>query len=189
MLKKLILLGLLLTTPAVADQGVINPTTSFSLIANPFSILTLTSATTAYSANQLIANSATAGQVTVPVVILPKPTTFIPRVRLSSNDATTTAWPAQTIQIDLWSSAPTFTNGDRAAFAVATGSANHLGAYTCIMSASNGDGYYAECGPAVGSAPAYALNTSSLYWTAQAITGSGVTGATKTLTLTIETLE
>ena len=111
-------------------------------------------------------------------------------MRLTTNDATSTAWGAQTIQIDLWSAAPTFaTTGDRGAFNTdfATGSAGHLGAFTCVMSAELADGAYSECYPTIGN---YALpklaSGTSIFWTAQAVTGSGTTGASKVFTLTAE---
>lgn len=158
--------------------------------ANPTSTLTLPSATTAYTANQLIASSATAASVAVPsftvVGVNVSGGVLIPRVRLSVNDATSTAWGAQTIQVDLWTAAPTFTNGDRAAFAVATGSASHLGSYSCTMSAETGDGAYAECSSNSGSFSI--ANGATIYWTLDAITGSGVTGASKVFTLTAELL-
>jgi hypothetical protein len=156
---------------------------------NPTSTLTLPSTTTAYAAGQLIANSATAGSVVVPSFSIANSGggAAIPRLRLSTNDTTSTAWGAVNIQIDLWSAAPTFTNGDRGAFLPATGTGAHLGAYTCTMSAEYGDGAYAECAPLVGnfSLPALASGT-SIFWTMQAVSASGVTGASKVFTLTPE---
>ena len=158
---------------------------------NPTSTLTLTSTTTAYSAGQLIANNATAGSVTVPSFAIANSAggAIIPRLRLSTNDATSTAWGAQTIQVDLWLAAPTFSNGDRGTWSIATGSANHLGSFACTMSSEYGDGAYAECSPAVGNGvmPKLASGT-SVYWTLNAKTGSGVTGASKAFTLTAEEL-
>jgi hypothetical protein len=112
---------------------------------------------------------------------------MIPRLRLSTNDATSTAWGGKSIQVDLWTAAPTFTNGDRGAFLPATGAASHLGSYACTMSAEYGDGAYAECAPNVGSyaMPRLASGT-SVYWTLIATTGSGVTGVSKVFTLTAE---
>ena len=58
-------------------------------IYNPPSTLTLTSATSAYSASQLIANSATAASVTVPSIPTPSVSGgfTIPRVRLDTEYA------------------------------------------------------------------------------------------------------
>lgn len=158
---------------------------------NPTSTLALPSTTTAYSANQLIANSATAGSVVVPsfAIATSAGSAAISRLRLSTNDSTSTAWPAVGVQVDLWLAAPTFTNGDRGTFAVATGSANHLGAYKCTMSAENGDGAYAECAPAVGSFSLPKLGSgTNIYWTLQTTSASGVTGASKVFTLIAELL-
>jgi hypothetical protein len=108
---------------------------------------------------------------------------------VSINDWTSTAWGAVSIQIDLWSAAPTFSNGDRGTFAVATGSAGHLGAYSCTFSAETGDGVYAECAPNVGMVAATYVAGSAISWTAQAVGASGVTGASKTMILTAEVIE
>ena len=171
-----------------------NPNTASAI--NPTSTLTLPSTTTAYTAGMLICTSATVG--TCNTALQSQYLTIgnsaggakISRMRLTTNDATSTAWGAQTIQIDLWSAAPTFaTTGDRGAFNTdfATGSAGHLGAFTCVMSAELADGAYSECYPTIGN---YALpklaSGTSIFWTAQAVTGSGTTGASKVFTLTAE---
>ena len=171
-----------------------NPNTASAI--NPTSTLTLPSTTTAYTAGTLICTSATVA--TCNTALQSQYLTIgnsaggakISRMRLTTNDATSTAWGAQTIQIDLWSAFPTFsTTGDRGAFNTdfATGSAGHLGAFICVMSAELADGAYSECYPTIGN---YALlklaSGTSIFWTAQAITGSGVTGASKVLTLTAE---
>jgi hypothetical protein len=163
--------------------------TTSAALTNPTSTLTLTSATTAYGAGQLIANNATAASVVVPSFSIANSGggALIPRLRLSVNDATSTAWGAVSIQVDLWSQAPTFSNGDRGAWSPATGTATHLGAYACTMSAEYGDGAFAECAPAVGSVSAPKLASgASVYWTLQAVAASGVTGASKVWTLTAE---
>jgi hypothetical protein len=158
--------------------------------ANPQGALTLPSATTAYSAGSLIANSATAASVVDPSFSIPSAAgaASIPRVRLSTNDATSTAWGSATIQVDLWTAAPTWTNGDRAAWSPATGTASHLATYVCYMSAEFGDGAYAECAPTPGGiAPLLRLASGqTIYWSLEAVSGSGVTGASKAFTLTAE---
>ena len=170
------------------DAGTIIPAVGAS-ISGPTSTLALPATTTAYAAGQLIASSATAGSVVVPSFSIKNSGVLIPRLRLSINDATSTAWPGVSVQVDLWSAAPTFTNGDRGAFLPATGTANHLGAYSCTMSAEYGDGAYAECAPVVGSVATPKLASgATIYWTLQAVTASGVTGALKTWTLTAEVI-
>lgn len=157
-------------------------------ITNPTSTLTLTATTTAYSANQLIASSATAGSVVVPSFNIANSGggASIPRVRLTTNDATATAWGGVQVEVDLWSAAPTFTNGDRGAFSPATGTASHLGTYICTMSAEYGDGAYAECAISPGGALIKLASGASIFWTLQALSASGVTGASKVFTLTAE---
>jgi hypothetical protein len=161
------------------------------LVANPSSTLTLTSTTTAYTAGQLIANNATAGSITVPSFAIANSGggVSISRLRLSTNDSTSTAWGGQTIQVDLWSAAPTFTNGDRGTWSPATGTGSHLATFSCTMSTEYGDGAYASCAPAVGSQVLIQLASgTAIYWTLQAVSGSGVTGASKVFTLVAEDL-
>lgn len=174
-------LALLWSAPALAQ---------ISTPSNPASTLTLPAPTTAYTAGQLIANIATAGSVIVPTFPISGGSfsALINRVRLSTNDTTSTAWGAQTITVDLWSAAPTFTNGDRGAYSPATGVAGHLGAFSCTMSAEYGDGAYAECAPAVGNAAIVVPGGSTIWWTLTASTGSGLTGVSKVFTLRPEML-
>ncbi len=181
------------------------PVTAYSSasITNPTSTLTLPSTTTQYSANTLICTSGTVATCNTALQseFFTIPNTaggaIIPRLRLSTNDNTTTAWNGQTLQVDLWSTYPTFqTTGDRGAFITdfLTGSAAHLGAYTCVMAGTAntayGDGTYAECTSNAGNATIFKLASgTSVYWTLQAVTGSyGVTGASKVFTLTVEEL-
>ena len=176
--------ALSLTNPLFAASP-ISPT-----ITNPTSTLTLTSATTAYAIGNLIASSPTAGSVVVPsfTIATSGGAAVINKLLLTSNDSTSTAWGSAQIQIDLWTTAPTFTNGDRAAFVVATGTAGHRAAFTCTMSPEYGDGVYAECTPNYGSEAVKLASGTTVYWTLQALTISGVTGASKALTLTVELL-
>lgn len=158
-------------------------------IYNPPSTLTLTSATSAYSASQLIANSATAASVTVPSIPTPSVSGgfTIPRVRLDTNDSTSASWASVTIQVDLWSVAPTFNNGDRGAWSIKTGSNNHIASFTCVMSAEQSDGAFSECSPTVGTV-VLVSSPATIYWTLEAISASGTTGASKVFTLTPEIL-
>lgn len=159
--------------------------TNSGAITNPSSTLTLTSATTAYAAGQAITNSATAGSITVPSFSIPNAAGgFIQaRGRLYINDPTATGWGGVIVQIDEWSAAPTYSTGDRTTVSYATGSAAHLASFSCTMSSVYGDGVYAECAPTVGTAPSIKLPSgTSVYWTAQAVGATGVTGASKVMT-------
>ena len=159
--------------------------------ANPTSTMTLTAVSTARGANTLVANSATAGSVVVssfPISAQYR-SAMQPGLRLSVNDPTSTGWGGVSVQVDEWSAAPTFTNGDRGAFAVATGSASHLGSFTCTFAAVAGDGAYAECSPLVGNVRIPA-GIGTVYWTVEATSATGVTSASATtMTLTAEVLE
>lgn len=175
-----------LAVPATSSA----PLPTGSAPTNNTATLSMPSATAAYAAGQLIASSATAGSIVVPAVSLANGAGPVTGLRLSSNDSTSTAWGGQTIQVDLWTVAPTFGTGDRTTWAMATGSASHLRSFSCVMSGVNGDGVYGECAAAVGSfaLPKLASGT-ALYWTLLASTGSGVTGVSKTWTLTAEALQ
>ena len=169
----------------------VNTSVTFSGAANPQSTLQMTSATTQYTAGWLVASNATAGSVVVPSFTIGnvQGAALIPRVRLYSSDTANT-WGAQTLTVDLWTAAPTFTNGDRGAYSPATGTANHLGSYSCIMSAVYGDGSYAECAAAVGNFSLAKLAAGQqIWWSLTATSGSTTTTtASKTFVLTAEVL-
>lgn len=167
------------TGVAAAQSGIwqVTPSTSTST-------LTLPATTTAYGTATLIANSATAGSVVNPSFAMPTLGGAVPRVRLSTNDATSTAWGGQTVRVDLWSASPTWTNGDRGAWSPATGTGAHIASYSCTISAEYGDGAFSECASSVGNFALVAGGT--VYWSLQAVSGSGVTGASKVFTLVVE---
>ena len=111
----------------------------------------------------------------------------IARLRLATSDNTSTAWGAQTVQVDLWTTTPTWTNGDRGTWSPATGTGAHLGSFVCVMSSEYGDGAFSECAIAAGNFAAVKLASgTSVFWSLKAISGSGVTGASKVWTLTAE---
>jgi hypothetical protein len=97
------------------------------IIQNPTSVLTRPANTTAYAQNDLIAGNVTAGSIVVPSLAWPKRQgagAKLSRLRLLTN--ATTGW-GKTLTARLWSAAPTYTNGDNGAYAVATGAAGYLG--------------------------------------------------------------
>jgi hypothetical protein len=102
------------------------PVTAMSggAITNPTSTLTRPANTTAYAANRLIASSTTAGSVVVPSFTIVTGAAILPRLRLRTN--ATSGWNGINLSINLWGAAPTYTNGDGGAYAVATGSASWL---------------------------------------------------------------
>lgn len=150
------------------------------------SSFTLPATTTAYTAGQLMANSATGASVVVPSfnvnAIAGSADVVLHRGELWIGDTTAASWNGQKITIDLWSAAPTFTNGDRSTFSPTTGTANHLAAFTCTMSSIFGDGVWGECTINNGSALIISgTGPTQIFWTATALTGSGTTGASKTV--------
>lgn len=90
--------------------------------------LTRPADTTAYAAADLVASSTTAGSVVVPTVTVARIAAGSGLIRstlLKSNH--TTGLNAINFTVDLWTAAPTFTNGDNGAYAVATNGDKWLG--------------------------------------------------------------
>ena len=83
--------------------------------------------------NNLIASSTTAGAVVVPSFTTPGGGAIITRLRLATNKAT--GWDAVTLRARLWLASPTYTNGDGAAYAIATGAAGLLGQFDISLRA------------------------------------------------------
>lgn len=160
---------------------------------NPTSVLTRPADTTAYSANDLVASSTTAGTVVVPSFALNiynvtsgAGNGFITRLRLASNH--TTGLAAIDVAVRLWAVAPTYTNGDNGAYAVATGAAGYLGKFTgtCEQFA---DGAVCNLSLAVGQHISVKLaSTNDVYWDLQAVTGFTPQSG-KTFTLTPEIVQ
>ncbi len=156
-------------------------------ITNPTSVLTRPNDTNAYSINDLIASSTTAGSIVVPSfnIVNSAGGVIIPRVRLSTN--VTTGWGAVTLQVTLWSAAPTYTNGDNGAYAVATGSANRLAQYQVTLT-QDADGASGNGALLVGNAAAIKLASgTAIYWDIQTLTAATPI-ANQTFTITPELL-
>lgn len=160
-----------------------HPLTTGRKISTPTSVLTLPSGTPSYAAGQLIASSATAGSVVVPSFTAAQRSAgggSIPRVRLYSNH--TTGLDGIQLDIDLWSAAPTFTNGDNAAYAVATGAAGYLGSVRITMVQAT-DGAYGIATPNIGDAIFFALASgAAIFWTMRSV-GAWPRQASKTFTI------
>ena len=169
------------STQAVTESGTWALTPTLTTV----STLTLTGTTTAYASGQLVASNATAASVANPSFSMPSTGGAIPRLRLQSTDTTATAWASASVQIDLWSAPPTWANGDHAAWKPATGSGNHIASYSCSFSSTVwGDGLATECTPNQGNYASHVSGT--VYWSVQALSGSGVLGGGKALNLVAE---
>jgi hypothetical protein len=160
---------------------------SSGAITNPTSILTRPANTTPYAANQLIASSTTAGLVVVPwfAIATGAGGAILPRVRLSTNAMT--GWGGVTLSVCLWSAAPTYTNGDGGAYAVATGSASWLANFLITLT-QYGDGA-SGAGPLTG-ANELALKLASgasVFWDMR-ILGGATPSSGQTFLLTAELL-
>jgi hypothetical protein len=167
--------------------GAVKTTSNSSgAITNPTSTLTRPADTTAYAANDLIASSTTAGSIVVPSFAIANAAggAIIPRMRLSTT--ATTGW-GTTLTVTLWSAAPTYTNGDNGAYAVATGAAGRLAAFSCTLT-QYGDGAAGSCVITSGNALVLKLASgTAVYWDLQA-TAAATPISGQTFTLTSETL-
>jgi hypothetical protein len=172
-----------------SDQGAF-PVTSLSsgAITNPTSTLTRPSNTTAYAPGQLIASSTTAGSVVVPSFSIASAAggAILPRIRIRAS-LSPSSWQGVNLSVNLWSAAPTYTNGDAQPYAVATGSATWLANYLVTLT-QFGDG-------AVGAGPLTGANEMALklasgtavYWDLQVL-NSATPAAGQTFTLIPELL-
>lgn len=96
--------------------------------ANTSTTLTRPADSTGYTAGDLVANNTTAGSVTVPTVTVARVAGGSGMIRsaiLKTNH--TTGLDAINFTVDIWSAAPTFTNGDNGVYAVATNGDKWLG--------------------------------------------------------------
>lgn len=142
------------------------------------SVLTRPNDTTAYAQNDLIASSTTAGSIVVPQLVLPRLGLNSLRA-LALYSSLTTGGSAATFLIELWDAAPTFTNGDNGAYAVATGAANWLWSFTVGAFNQVGDGCYGMGAPSGSPAPIaidLANNSLSLlFWSLKLTNAAGFT--------------
>jgi hypothetical protein len=175
---------------AIASDQSAFPVTSLSsgAITNPTSTLTRPSNTTAYASGQLIASSTTAGSVVVPSFSIASAAggAILPRIRIRAS-LSPSSWQGVNLSVNLWSAAPTYTNGDAQPYAVATGSATWLANYLVTLT-QFGDG-------AVGAGPLTGANEMALklasgtavYWDLQVL-NSATPAAGQTFTLIPELL-
>lgn len=148
------------------------------------STLTRPANTTAYAQNDLIADNTTAGSIVVPSLKVPRNGMIMRRVRLHTDK--TSGMGSFAGLIEFWTAAPTFTNGDNGAYAVATGADNWIGVVTTATMTQVADGAYAA-----GSAPTTGdeilLRSGDLYWSLKESDSSGFTPASgQTFTLYAE---
>jgi hypothetical protein len=185
---RLSFLALLFASPAFAQVAGGSSSTTATTTANSS---TLTSGTaTSLAAGQLIASSTTAGSIVVPsfTLLYAGGAAIAPKGILTTN--ATSGWSGATVQVDWWSAAPTFTNGDGGTYAVATGAASYLGSLTCTFGGTIGsatlgqaaDGAYAECTPNAGTVMMPKLSTTNtVFWTMLSLsTVTKASGATFT---------
>ena len=169
---------------AIPISGSISANATYTgAITNPTSTLTRPANTTPYSVNNIVASSTTAGSIVVPSFAIANSAggAIVPRIRINTN--VTTGWGAVNLLVTLWTTAPTYTNGDGSAYAVATGSANRVGQYQVTLT-QNGDGAAGEGMPNVGNAASIKLASgTAVYWDIQILTAATpISGQTFTIT-------
>jgi hypothetical protein len=169
-----------------SDQDILS-TYSFSsgTITNPASTLTRPANTAAYAANQLIASSTTAASIMVPSFATGMGAGILPRLRLRTNAPS--GWGGVNLSINLWSAAPTYTNGDGGAYAPATGSAAWLANFLILSLQQFGDGAIGSGGLTSANEMAFRLGATAVYWDLQ-ILSAATPMSGQTFTLTAEVL-
>lgn len=163
-----------------------------SKTTNPSSVLTRPANTTAYTQGNLIASSTTAGSVTVPSFTAAGASAgsgSLRAARILTNK--TSGWGAVPLFVEFWQAAPTVTNGDGGAYAIATGAANWLGSMTFAGLVQVADGAYCAAVPDVGGSVDFALASGTvIYWTLQYIGTASLTPASgQTITLIPEIVQ
>lgn len=136
-------------------------------IHTPSSTLTRPANTTAYAANDLVASSTTAGSIVVPsftAVPVGGMSGYIERIRLATNK--TSGMASINFTVRLWSEAPTYTNGDNGAYAVATNEDALLGTFTTAGMLQGATGASVEDAPDIGTRVGFNLSSASrlIYW-------------------------
>jgi hypothetical protein len=139
-----------------------------SKIATPTSTLTRPANTTAYTAGDVISSNTTAASAVVPSFTAAGGSAgsgSIISFILTTNK--TSGMGGLGFAIDLWSAAPTYTNGDNGVYQpMATGAANWLGSASFTTTTQATDGAYAVGVPdAVGAIDFALASGTAIYWT------------------------
>jgi len=158
---------------------------------NPTSTLTRPANTTAYTQNNAIASNTAAGSVVVPSFTASPAANGTGRItgaRLVTNASS--GWGSVAVLVEFWTAAPTLSNGDGGAYAIATGAAHWLGSVSLTFT-QVGDGAYAAAVPNAGGVIDFALPSGTvIFWTMTIISGAGATPISgQTFTLTPSILE
>lgn len=162
-----------------------------SKIANPASVLTRPANTTAYSQGDLVSSNTTAGSIVVPSVAAAGGAAgsgSMLSFRLLTS--ATTGMGGVSFAMEFWSAAPTFTNGDNGAYAVATGAATWLGSASIANMIQVADGAYGVAVPDTVAAIDFALASgTAIFWSLEVTNSAGFTptsGQTFTLQAAVQ---
>jgi hypothetical protein len=121
--------------------------------------------TLSYVLGDIIASSNANGGIVVPSFQIPWPGGGrIPYLTLQTS--ATAGWVGGVVSVDLWSAAPTYTNGDLSSYFPATGSASYLGSYTGQFF-QMGDGATAQLFPTMPVPTDVKLSSGTVFWDIQ----------------------
>ncbi len=143
--------------------------------------------TTAYASGDLVANSTTAGSV-VPLefdgVVLPT-NGFNGAARIEACRIRRSTANTGSFRVHLYTSAPTFTNGDNAAF-LTTQAANYLGAFDVSVDRTFSDGAAGRGVSVSGSPMTITIPSGVMLYGAVEARGAITVGSAETITVTLE---
>jgi hypothetical protein len=108
------------------------------IILQPSASITRPADTTAYTAGDLVANSTTAGSVSYGSLLVARSRTSMTQIRRAKLEKSGTSVTSAEFRVHLYSSLPTFANGDNAAFS--TTRAGYLGALNVTINQVFSDG-------------------------------------------------
>lgn len=156
---------------------------------NPSSTLTSGSATSLSSSNNFVASSNVAANVVAPSLLItsvPGGSALLRRFRLSTNASS--GWGGAVVTINFWLNAPTYSNGDGAPYAVATGGAGYLGSVSITLN-QFGDAASGVGAPTIGNDIGINLvSGQQIYWDMQ-VAATLTKASGQQFTLVAETLD
>jgi len=143
--------------------------------------------TTAYAANDLVANSVTAGSVT-PFLFtgVVAQQGYRTKIRRAGANLSGTAVTNGNFRLHLFTAAPTVAAGDNAALAVATNVDKYIGYVDIVLAVAGALGNNGWSVAAWGAFPAFLSTTSASLWGLLQATGAYTPASAETITLKLE---
>ena len=176
------------TVASFAGSSSANPATSVGLTVLPSATFNRPADTTAYAIGDLVANSTTAGSVapmSFTVARVAAGSGMIRRVRVRK---TGTSITNASFRLKLYSTSPTFSNGDNGAF-LTNQSASFIGYLDVTMDQVFTDGAAGNGVPVVGSEINFALASGQVVFGALEARGAYTPASGETFTFALEVLQ